>query len=111
MVDGQKADPEKGKRVLVDNIPFVEDVADVRKQLQEYLDQKTWYNEKYAGRLRSLIAYFCMEYAIHESLPFLRRRFWGVLAGDHLKSASDLGLPMIAIGMYWKKGYTRPAHR
>ena len=96
----------KRKRVLVDNIPFVEDVAEVHKQLQEYLDQKTWYSEKYAGRLRSLIAYFCMEYAIHESLPFYAGGL-GVLAGDHLKSASDLGLPMIAIGMYWKKGYTR----
>ena len=47
-----------------------------------------------------------MEYAVHESLPLYAGGL-GVLAGDHLKSASDLGLPFVAVGIYWKRGYGR----
>ncbi|MEW6271302.1 MAG: alpha-glucan family phosphorylase [Thermodesulfobacteriota bacterium] len=52
------------------------------------------------------IAYFCAEYGIHESLHLYAGGL-GILAGDHLKSASDLGLPLVAIGLLYRQGYFR----
>lgn len=52
------------------------------------------------------IAYFCAEYGVHNSLPLYSGGL-GVLAGDHLKSASDLGLPLVAIGLLYHYGYFR----
>ena len=51
-----------------------------------------------------LVAYFCSEFAITEHLPIYSGGL-GVLAGDHLKSASDLGLPMVAVGLAYHDGY------
>jgi phosphorylase/glycogen(starch) synthase len=51
------------------------------------------------------VAYFCAEYGIHESLRVYSGGL-GVLAGDHLKSASDLGLPLVAVGLFYRMGYT-----
>ncbi|MDA1264587.1 MAG: alpha-glucan family phosphorylase [Planctomycetota bacterium] len=50
------------------------------------------------------VAYFCAEYGIHESLPIYSGGL-GILSGDHLKAASDLGLPLIAVGLFYRKGY------
>ena len=52
------------------------------------------------------VAYFCAEYGVHNSLPLYSGGL-GVLAGDHLKSASDLGLPLVAIGLLYHYGYFR----
>jgi starch phosphorylase len=52
------------------------------------------------------VAYFCMEFGIHMSLPIYSGGL-GVLAGDHLKSASDVGLPLVAVGLFYKEGYFR----
>lgn len=52
------------------------------------------------------VAYFCAEYGVHNSLPVYSGGL-GVLAGDHLKSASDLGLPLVAVGLLYQKGYFR----
>jgi phosphorylase/glycogen(starch) synthase len=53
---------------------------------------------------RHPVAYFCAEFGIHESLPIYSGGL-GILAGDHLKSASDLGLPLVGVGLFYKKGY------
>ncbi len=50
------------------------------------------------------VAYFCMEFGLHESLPIYSGGL-GILAGDHLKSASDMGLPLVAVGLYYSQGY------
>jgi starch phosphorylase len=50
------------------------------------------------------VAYFCMEYGLHESFPIYSGGL-GILAGDYIKTAHDLGLPMIAIGLLWARGY------
>ncbi|PSN18937.1 alpha-glucan phosphorylase [filamentous cyanobacterium CCP5] len=52
------------------------------------------------------VAHFCMEYGLHESLPIYCGGL-GVLAGDHLKSASDLGLPTVGVGLLYRQGYFR----
>ena len=51
-----------------------------------------------------LIAYFCAEYGLHESLPIYSGGL-GILAGDHCKAASDLGLPLVAVGLLYREGY------
>ena len=50
------------------------------------------------------VAYFCMEYGLHESFPIYAGGL-GVLAGDYVKAAHDLGLPMVAVGLLWERGY------
>ncbi len=52
------------------------------------------------------IVYFCAEYGLHESLPLYSGGL-GVLAGDHLKSASDLALPLVAVGLLYREGYLK----
>src|SRR5439155_6343509 len=51
-----------------------------------------------------LVAYFCAEFAIHESMPQYSGGL-GVLAGDHVKSASDLGIPFVAVGLLYRNGF------
>src|SRR5918998_218672 len=52
------------------------------------------------------VAYFCAEFGVHHSLPLYSGGL-GILAGDHLKSASDLGLPLVAVGLLYRHGYFR----
>jgi phosphorylase/glycogen(starch) synthase len=52
------------------------------------------------------VAYFCAEFGVHESLPIYSGGL-GILAGDHLKSASDVGMPLIGIGLFYRQGYMR----
>ncbi|MGE3182499.1 MAG: alpha-glucan family phosphorylase [Phycisphaerae bacterium] len=75
--------------------------------LRTYLDSKTWYDATARGPQKKLkVAYFCAEFAIHESFPQYSGGL-GVLAGDHLKSASDLGIPLVAVGLLYRAGYYR----
>jgi starch phosphorylase len=76
------------------------------RQLQEYLSAGTTWGLTHAGAMRSRpIAYFCMEFGVHESLPIYSGGL-GILAGDHLKSASDLGIPLVGVGLLYHEGYT-----
>jgi starch phosphorylase len=76
------------------------------RQLQEYLTPVTTWGLTHAGAMRSRpVAYFCMEFGIHESLPIYSGGL-GILAGDHLKSASDLGVPLVGVGLLYHEGYT-----
>ncbi len=76
------------------------------RQLQEYLTPTTTWGLTHAGAMRSRpIAYFCMEFGVHESLPIYSGGL-GILAGDHLKSASDLGIPLVGVGLLYHEGYT-----
>ena len=76
------------------------------RRLREYLDEgtSTW-GATYAGVLRAHpVAYFSAEFGIHESLPIYSGGL-GVLAGDHLKSASDLDIPLVGVGLFYGQGY------
>lgn len=85
-------------------------VARVMRMLSEYRSRRTWFDEHHrdAGTAlgRASIAYFSMEFGVHECLPVYSGGL-GVLAGDHLKSASDLGLPLVGVGIAFSKGYFR----
>ena len=70
-----------------------------------YINSKnTWFNKTYPNNKNDLIAYFSAEYGLDETLPIYSGGL-GILSGDHLKSASDLGIPLVAIGLLYKNGY------
>ncbi len=75
------------------------------RQLKEYVStQKTWARNN-AGVLGAQpVAYFSAEFGIHESVPIYSGGL-GVLSGDHIKSASGLGVPLVAIGLFYSQGY------
>ncbi|RAO98458.1 alpha-glucan phosphorylase [Petrotoga sp. 9PW.55.5.1] len=79
---------------------------EVLNSFKNYLNksENTWFETTHSGTKKGEIAYFCMEYGLHESFPMYSGGL-GILAGDHLKSASDLGIPLIAVGLLYKKGY------
>src|SRR5512136_608441 len=66
----------------------------------------TWFASKHRNRLTGPIAYFSAEFAIHSSLPLYAGGL-GILAGDICKEASDLGLPMVGVGLMYPQGYFR----
>jgi len=70
-----------------------------------YMNSKnTWFSKNYPNNKNNLIAYFSAEYGLDEILPIYSGGL-GILSGDHLKSASDLGLPFVAVGLLYKNGY------
>ncbi|MGI5916880.1 MAG: alpha-glucan family phosphorylase, partial [Anaerolineae bacterium] len=78
----------------------------VYQALNRYMrSSDTWFNKQYAAKFPDLqIAYFSAEFGITECMPMYSGGL-GVLAGDHLKSASDLGLPMVGVGLLYQEGY------
>ncbi|HYS42997.1 MAG TPA: alpha-glucan family phosphorylase, partial [Geobacteraceae bacterium] len=85
---------------------FMSHLAQVDEKLQEYLSAKTWYEKTCDGEPSMRVAYFSMEFGLHESLPVYSGGL-GILAGDHLKSASDLGIPLVGVGLLYRQGYFR----
>lgn len=67
-------------------------------------NENNWFTNQHPEMDRSLIAYFSMEYGVHESLPLYAGGL-GVLSGDHAKEASDLGLPFVCVGLFYTEGY------
>src|SRR5258708_6096013 len=77
------------------------------RRKREYFDADRTWGARHAGILRPRpVAYFSLEFGLHESLPVYSGGL-GVLAGDHIKSASDLGLPLVGIGLFYGQGYFR----
>ena len=71
----------------------------------DYMQSKnTWFSKEYPNNKNDLIAYFSAEYGLDETLPIYSGGL-GILSGDHLKSASDLGIPLVAIGLLYKEGF------
>jgi starch phosphorylase len=85
--------------------PYCNELAAVLQDLRNYLGTPlTWYRQHNAGTRGLRVAYFSAEFAITECLKIFSGGL-GVLAGDHLKSASDLGIPLVAVGLFYKEGY------
>jgi len=90
---------------LVQDDGFLAHMDRVVAALDRYMTGSTWYGDTFdESNLR--IAYFSAEFGIHESIPVYSGGL-GVLAGDHLKSASDLGLPLVGVGLMYRLGYFR----
>ena len=77
------------------------------RRQQEYLQADRTWGATHAGVLRPRpVAYFSAEFGLHESLPIYSGGL-GVLAGDHIKSASDLDIPLVGVGLFYGQGYFR----
>ena len=75
------------------------------RSFDQYMQaEQTWFSQTHPELRDRLIAYFSMEFGLHETLPIYAGGL-GVLSGDHTKEASDLGLPFVAIGFFYTEGY------
>ena len=75
------------------------------RRLKEYLQSKHTWGARHAGVLGARpVAYFSAEFGLHESVPIYSGGL-GVLSGDHIKSASDLGVPLVGVGLFYDQGY------
>jgi len=75
-------------------------------ELHDYLSGQTWFSTRYGANATTRIAYFSMEFGLTECLPIYSGGL-GILAGDHLKSASELGIPLVGVGLLYQQGYFR----
>lgn len=108
-------DPERWEEVSHNPLALLEELPDhrlpaspalerVEQKFAAYMAEKDTWCARELPELSSPVVYFCMEFALHESLPIYSGGL-GVLAGDHMKSASDLGLPFVGIGLLYREGY------
>jgi glycogen phosphorylase len=95
---------------LLDNPDFMAEAHRVIADFDRYLENGSghWFQRRHARDLKGPIAYFCAEYGLHESLGIYSGGL-GVLAGDHMKSASDMALPLVGVGLLYRNGYFRQA--
>jgi len=92
-------------RKLVREVHFLAMYEAVMRAFDEYMhESRAWQARMYPHYQKLPVAYFCAEYGFHESLPIYCGGL-GILAGDHVKSASDLGVPLVGIGLLYKNGY------
>ncbi|HYF52138.1 MAG TPA: alpha-glucan family phosphorylase [Planctomycetota bacterium] len=85
---------------------FLAHLDRVKQQLDAYMTARTWYHTKAGETKKTNIAYFCAEFGVHECLPIYSGGL-GLLAGDHLKAASGLGVPLVGVGLFYHNGYFR----
>lgn len=88
------------------NQDFLSQMNRVYESFQNYLKEKTWFEKKFGEKKKPFMAYFSCEYGIDEGLPLYSGGL-GILAGDHMKSASDLGIPLMGVGLLYRQGYFR----
>jgi starch phosphorylase len=91
---------------LLQDDGFLAHMDRVEAALDHYMTASTWFQETYGEATHCQIAYFSAEFGIHESIPVYSGGL-GVLAGDHLKAASDLGIPLVGVGLMYREGYFR----
>ena len=95
---------EKLNGILQDN-SFLKQYDEMVENFNNYMNSKnTWFSKKYPNNKNDLIAYFSAEYGLDEIVQIYSGGL-GILSGDHLKSASDLGIPLVAVGLLYKNGY------
>ena len=87
------------------NVEFLKEYDKLARQFEDYMNSKnTWFANNYPENKNDLIAYFSAEYGLDRTIPIYSGGL-GILSGDHLKSASDLGIPLVAVGLLYKNGY------
>ena len=119
----RSVDPDAWERienpwVLVQNVPqhrleelagdtqFREELERLSSERRRYLESPGRFSEAHAGANVRNIAYFSMEFGLGEALPLYAGGL-GILAGDYLKAASDLGVPLVGVGLLYQEGYFR----
>src|SRR5262245_42002426 len=93
---------------LLDSADFMGGAQEVIAEFDRYMANGAdhWFHRRHARDLKGPIAYFCAEYGLHESLGIYSGGL-GVLAGDHMKAASDMALPLVGVGLLYRNGYFR----
>lgn len=93
---------------LAEDPYYLKQIGSLVREFDEYMTTKDTWVSRVAPQITQEhpIAYFCAEFGIHESLAVYSGGL-GILAGDHLKSASDLGVPMVGVGLLYRQGYFR----
>jgi starch phosphorylase len=91
---------------LTDDGPFMAFLATVGEDLDRYLEEPRWFETARQNSPLGRVAYFSPEFGVSEALPTYSGGL-GVLAGDHLKAASDLGVPLVGVGLLYRQGYFR----
>jgi starch phosphorylase len=89
---------------VVEDEGFLAQMDRAARQLDDYLQERTWYHKQRGQTPKECYAYFSAEFGLVDCLPVYSGGL-GVLAGDHLKSASDLGLPLVGVGLLYQQGY------
>ncbi|MFO7780016.1 MAG: alpha-glucan family phosphorylase [Spirochaetia bacterium] len=92
--------PQERLEELAEDDSYLSALQSVYDKFRKYLSSETWYS----GPAEDVVAYFSMEYGLDVSLPIYSGGL-GILSGDHLKTASDLGLPLVAVGLLYRQGY------
>ncbi|MDQ2085485.1 alpha-glucan family phosphorylase [Herbivorax sp. ANBcel31] len=96
---------QKKLEAKVNDPDYMQKYEDVVKKYESYMEETdTWFNRNFPDKKDHMVAYFSAEYGLNEVLPVYSGGL-GVLSGDHCKSASDLGIPFTAIGLFYKQGY------
>ena len=96
----------KKLRELANDPTFRAELAEQVAQRERYLARPGWFGGRYQDQLAEGIAYFCMEFGLSEALPIYAGGL-GILAGDILKTSSDLGVPLFGVGLLYQQGYFR----
>ncbi len=87
------------------DVEYIKLFDKVMKEYNEYVsDKNVWFKRKYPKQKDFLVAYFCTEFGVHETVPVYSGGL-GILAGDHIKTTSDLGIPLVGVGLLYKQGY------
>ncbi len=93
---------------LLDNAAFMAEYEHLLAEFDAYMANGAdhWFSRHHGDQLGGPIAYFCAEYGFHESLGIYSGGL-GVLAGDHMKTASDMALPLVGVGLMYRRGFFR----
>lgn len=89
---------------LIDDAVFMSNLNDVYGSFEQYKSLPRWFNKVHKNSSDMLVAYFSAEYGIHESVQLYSGGL-GILSGDHCKSTSDMGIPLVAVGLLYRNGY------
>jgi len=91
---------------LIEDEPFMSFLQTIESDLERYMNGPRWYQSRRTTESPATIAYLSPEFGVSEAIPVYSGGL-GVLAGDHLKAASDLGVPLVAVGLLYREGYFR----
>jgi glycogen phosphorylase len=93
---------------LLDDPDFMVQYQTILEAFDVYManGSEHWFARQHGDKIDGPVAYFCAEYGLQESLPIYSGGL-GVLAGDHCKAASDMALPFVAVGLFYRRGYFR----
>ena len=98
--------PQEALQEVAEDEGFLASLDRVNSKFKDYLSVKKWFGYEYGDYKQDKVAYFSLEYGLDTGLPVYSGGL-GVLSGDTLKSASDLGIPSVAVGLLYRYGYFR----